>query len=278
MTNTSEVRELICRDHGPYTAVKIQMPEALSHVIHWSSCPACEAELKAYKAKPAAEARELMIAKNLTEAGILERYQEKDFDNFRPQNEAQRTILNEIKFYCHMFSGIRRKGKCIALLGAPGLGKTHLGVSMLRDIVRQGWTGLYARQYDFLRDIKKAWSGSDKKRTAQETEIISKYANPDILVMDEVGVQFFTAAEEIMIFQVIEQRYGAKKPTCIISNLGKPPKGKPRDQNGKPLPGETKDIEDALGFRSYERIMEAGSLCLEFRGESYRRRDTEDEE
>jgi DNA replication protein DnaC len=160
----------------------------------------------------------------------------------------------------------------MALLGAPGLGKTHLGVSMLREVVGQGYTGLYARGYDFLLALKDAWAGRGRK--AAEIDVIKQYVKPDLLVLDEIGVQYFTDAEETMFFQIIENRYGANKPTIIISNLGKPAPDKRRGPDGRRLPGnnQTKDIEDALGFRAFDRLMEGGGICLEFFGESYRRR------
>lgn len=45
------------------------------------------------------------------------------------------------------------------------------------------------------------------------------YIAPNLLVIDEIGVQFGSEAEKIILFEIINERYEAMKPTILISNL-----------------------------------------------------------
>ena len=259
-----------CKIHGPFEAkLLVKRPEI------WSSCPVCEAEFRAEKEVEAEFGRTRRMEENLMEAGILKRFRDKTFDNYRPQSEAQAQILEAVKGYADNFAedfvGHRAAGRCLGLLGGAGQGKTHLGVALLKEVIRQGFTARYCREYDFFLSVKNTWTGGGDKRT--ETEIIQGYVRPDLLVLDEIGVQFFSRAEEALIFQVIENRYGAVKPTVVISNLKKPKSGKSREGDGNPLSRtKVEDVEDALGFRSYDRLIEGGGILLTFPSAvSYRR-------
>ena len=41
----------------------------------------------------------------------------------------------------------------------------------------------------------------------------------DLLVIDEVGVQFGTDTEKMILFEILNERYENLKPTILISNL-----------------------------------------------------------
>ena len=264
----------MCPKHGHYMSTpRPGLAEHWIDKVPWSGCPKCAEEAQADKEQYENAVKEGRLVENLRAAGILERFKEATLETFETYTPALTIILNEIKDYCFYFENRLKFGRCMALLGSPGLGKTHLGVAILRDIIGQGFTGLYTREYDFLREMKSAWSNNNSRRTAQEKEVLRHYIEPDLLVLDECGVHFFTAAEEVLLFQLIENRYGACKPSIIISNLGKPAPDKISSTDNKRAPGtQAQDIEDAIGFRSFDRLMERGGLALEFRGNSYRRR------
>ena len=49
-------------------------------------------------------------------------------------------------------------------------------------------------------------------------ELEKDYYNSDLLVIDEVGIQFATEAERQILYKIIDYRYNYFKPTFIISN------------------------------------------------------------
>jgi DNA replication protein DnaC len=249
---------MVCKSHGEYEAkLLLVQPE------HWSNCPVCNSEILARRAGGDERSRLKRLEENLREAGILKRFQDATFDTYRPRNSVQAQILQDVRDYAKNFKNHLAAGRCLAILGGPGLGKTHLGVAMLKEVIGQGYKARYAREYNFFQAMKETFGGGRDKRT--EREIIQEYVAPDLLVLDEIGVQFFTRAEETLIFQVIENRYGEVKPTVIISNLAAPIQNKRRDGDGQPKDrSQVKDVEDALGFRSFDRMIQGGGIMLTF--------------
>ena len=47
------------------------------------------------------------------------------------------------------------------------------------------------------------------------------FESPDLLILDEVGVQNVTEFERTVMLELINSRYEAMKPTIVISNRGK---------------------------------------------------------
>lgn len=247
-------KKVECKTHGLYMSrLLVERPEV------WSFCPSCEEEQKAARAREEDVRKQRRLEENLEEAGILKRFRNATFESYEPRSQHHAQVLVAMKNYAENFAFHLEAGRCLGLLGGPGQGKTHLGVALLKEIIGKGFTGRYCREYDFFLSIKNTWAAGKNKLTERtETEIIKSYVRPDLLVLDEIGVQFFTPAEDALIFQVIENRYGSMKPTMVISNLNKPiPE--------KTLHGRrTKDVEDALGFRAYDRLVEDDGILLTF--------------
>ena len=104
-----------CEKHGPYPATLL-----VAHPEHWSTCPTCNAELKAQKEREPEIARERALAKNLQEAGILRRFQDATFDTYRAQTEGQARILEAVRNYAAAFEIHLGAGRCLGLLGGAG--------------------------------------------------------------------------------------------------------------------------------------------------------------
>ena len=76
--------------------------------------------------------------------------------------------------------------------------------------------------------------------------------SPDLLILDEVGVQFGSDAEKLILFEIINTRYQDMKPTILISNLTLVELGK------------------YIGERVVDRMREGGGAILSFDWDSYR--------
>ncbi len=64
--------------------------------------------------------------------------------------------------------------------------------------------------------MKNCWR-NDSEKTADD--VIEHYASLDLLIVDEVGVQFGSAAEMAILQEIINARYEGILPTILISNL-----------------------------------------------------------
>jgi DNA replication protein DnaC len=184
-------------------------------------------------------------------ANIPKRFQRcavNGFEATTPQMVATRESV--VKYLQNLDENIAA-GRSVVMAGPPGTGKTHLACAMITAIIKSGHTAIYTSVLDAARDVKSTY-GNQPTRFASELEAYQHYTAPDVLVIDEVGVQYQTDAEAIIVWEIINRRYNDMKVTILISN-------------------ETWDEMTAkLGERIMDRMRDSNGLYLPFVWESYR--------
>jgi len=98
----------------------------------------------------------------------------------------------------------------VALLGPPGVGKTHLAVALAVAACRAGYSIYFTSLDDMVRHLKAA---EDQGRLMSK---LTSYLRPAVLVVDEVGYQPLERAEANLVFQVISKRY--EKGSIILTS------------------------------------------------------------
>lgn len=187
----------------------------------------------------------------LGRAAIPPRFMQKTLSSYEPSNPQQDRIKAAVEAYAANFaqdSGVN--GTSLILCGGPGTGKTHLGCGVANELLKQGFSALYTTATGLVRDIRATWA-KDSERT--ESDVIKAFIAPDLLIIDEIGVQVGSADEKIRLFDVINARYEQVKPMLIISNL------------------DVKGVVEYLGERAADRLRENGGQALAFTWGSYRR-------
>ncbi|MGE4043349.1 MAG: ATP-binding protein [Acetobacteraceae bacterium] len=226
----------------------------------WSipECPICKQERKEQQAREHAERAARMeeerkkraIENRLGRADIPPRFAEKRFDAFRPKTAEEERALLACREYARDFRERLSIGQCMILCGVPGTGKTHLACAVLNEVaVNASANALYLSFAKAIRSVKQTYS---RESSITEQEAIDALVKPDLLVLDEVGVQFGSDAEKMIGFEIINSRYEAMKPTIIVSNLS------------------GKQLIECLGDRVVDRLRENGGKMLMFTGESRR--------
>jgi len=184
-------------------------------------------------------------------AGISKRFEKASFSGFDMVCHDATSNLNKIKTYCDQFSDIKNYGSSLILCGRPGTGKTHLASALVISLVNTGYNCKYTTSYKIMARLKATYDRNNAKET--EKDVISELTGCDLLVIDEVGVQFGSETEKILFYQIINGRYDNVLPTVLISNLN------------------SEELKKFIGERCFDRLREGSGAVLSFGWESYRK-------
>jgi DNA replication protein DnaC len=98
-----------------------------------------------------------------------------------------------------------------ALLGPPGVGKTHIAVALAVAACRAGFSVYFTTLDDMVRQLKAA------DAIGRLTSKLRVYLRPHVLVLDEVGYLPLARDEANLVFQMISKRY-EKGSILLTSN------------------------------------------------------------
>ena len=110
------------------------------------------------------------------------------------------------------------RGFLVALIGGRGSGKTQLAVELMRETTRRQDSALYATAAEFFMAIKATYR---KDSTENEMEVITRFAKPCLLVIDEFGRRSESEWESNLLFELLDKRYGKMRNTILLSNQTK---------------------------------------------------------
>jgi len=247
LIHDSATRIVTCPKHGDYTSKRY-----LGAV--WTQCGACVAEEDARNKAEAAEKAKMVKRdeweRKLGQAQIPEKFRDRKLTNYQADTPAKLRALRFAEDYAESFRHGTNKGRSAVFVGTPGTGKTHLAAGIaLRIMHSYGKTVVFSTVSKAIRRIKETWSkGSDET----ETQAINVFVFPDLLILDEVGVQFGSDTEQKLLFDILNERYERNKPTLFLSNLS------------------AEEVKGYLGERIFDRIREGGGEAIVFNWESYR--------
>ncbi len=132
-------------------------------------------------------------------------------DTFQPRNhESHQKALSYAKEFVQLYPD--KKG--FLLMGAAGLGKTHLAIGTISEMtLERGVKCLFKDFFYLLSELKEAYSFG-----TAENEVIRPLVETDILVIDELGKGRSNEWELNILDQLISKRYNASKMTLITTN------------------------------------------------------------
>lgn len=192
--------------------------------------------------------RDRKLSSELGRAAIPKRFQHHSLGTFVVETPAQQVALDVCREFCANTRRTLDEGRNLLFVGTVGTGKTHLACAVAREFIDAGHTALYIRVADLISLVRETWRPDSKKTERKVYKELSEY---DLLVLDEVGVQAGTENEQNILLNVISARNENMRPMILMSNL------------------TPKQVGEALGERSYDRIREAGRV-VKFTWESYR--------
>lgn len=242
-------RPAVCPEHGAYESREITL---LGKSMRWTGCPACAqrtADAEAEQRRQAAESeRQKMIEARLSRAGIPMRFRGRTFATFSADTKGKADCLRIAKQFADSFAERSAEGATMVFSGLPGTGKSHLAIAICQTIMADGYTAMYLNALDAIRMVRATWS-RDSAQT--EGDVMRLLTDVGLLVLDEVGAQYGTEGEQVILFDIINRRYQDQMPMILLTNQGKD------------------GFRQYLGDRAFDRLREAGRW-VPFDWESHR--------
>ena len=149
-------------------------------------------------------------------ARVPARYHGKSLRSFEPVNGS----TEEAHFACRNFvecwpDSLYMGKQGLMLIGAPGVGKTHLAVAALYGIIDKGADGQFVSALRLFRRLQSSYQGGGEEN---EWSILKPLLRADLLVLDDVGARRVTEWSHDVLTELVSERYDEEKATILTTN------------------------------------------------------------
>jgi DNA replication protein DnaC len=209
----------------------------------------------------------------LAAAHIPPRYQHCELAMFN--TEGKRETLRRAKQVAEQFVEkypLEKRG--LLFVGRPGVGKTHVAVAILKELMHKGIPCRFVDYRELLKQIQHSYNP-----TVQMTEmdLLQPVLETEVVLLDELGAIRSSQWVWDTVAHILNNRYCDNKTTLITTNFeDKPDRALEEEERGeyftdaeRAARGET--LGDRIGGAMYSRLHE---MCqrVQMEGPDYRRR------
>lgn len=106
----------------------------------------------------------------------------------------------------------------LILFGGTGLGKTHLSLSVAKEVIEAGWDTVYTGAIGMISDFEAVRFRNTDDATASGNQT-SRYFECQLLIIDDLGTEVVNQFTNGCIYDVINRRINSGLPTVISCNL-----------------------------------------------------------
>lgn len=205
-------------------------------------------------------------ARVMERARIPKRYEHCDFESYVTDLADGKTwtaqhalSLKQAKLltqgFVRDYPGSAEKG--LLLMGPSGVGKTHLGVAAVKDLIRRGHAGLFCDYRELLKEIQASYNPASE---STEMAILEPIRTVEILVLDDLGASKPSAWVLDIIGLVLNARYNEKRVTILTTNYfdetAVSTEPAPRLPGGQRVAVKEDTLADRIGARMRSRLFE----------------------
>lgn len=213
-------------------------------------------------------------ARLLEQARIPRRYEHCAFENFDIRKDKETGQANPslaaARFYAERFVEEYPADFGLLFGGPTGVGKTHLAVALLRELmIRKGIECLFYDFRDLLKEIQDSYNPISQ---TSELRILQPVLDAEVFLLDELAALNPSDWVKETLAHIINSRYNQKKVTLITTTL---PFGEPssrreiRMPSGEAVPDVEKSLHQ-LGITLRSRLYEMCKL-VEMNSDDYRK-------
>jgi DNA replication protein DnaC len=159
--------------------------------------------------------------------------------------------------------------KGLLLVGHVGVGKTHLAVGIIRELIEnRGIACLFCDYRELLKEIQNSYNASVQ---TTELEVLRPVFDAEVLVLDELGAVKPTEWVWDTVSLILNTRYNDKRTTIITTNFPNAPALENQEIAREQRAARKETLGDRIGERMRSRIQE---MCIpvEMPGRDYRQR------
>lgn len=208
----------------------------------------CKCADKAMAKQRIEEAHKKQVSENLlrkfsTYSLINESLESATFEDFQISNDVLDKAKKTAEQYAVDFPNVGN----LLFSGTYGTGKSHLSVSITKELIKQGKTCIFISFPKLITKIKDTFNDD----SATEDQIIRLMKQVDLLVIDDIGAEHCTPWTTSKLFEIIDDRSG--RPTVFTTNLN------------------AKSLKDWVGERIFSRMMN-NTTAIKMECDDYRRK------
>ena len=208
---------------------------------------------------------ESQVQQLLNSSNIPSRYANCDFTGYKTEGSQTLATAKLITERWAMQYPVDRTG--LLLIGPSGVGKTHLSVAAMKEVIRKGVRCLFCDYRELLKQIQNCYNPSVQ---ATELEVLQPVFETEVVLIDDIGAVKPSEWVWDTVSIILNTRYNNTLTTIITSNFLD---GPPRKAGMSAAQAVSMDdtLGDRLGERMRSRLFEMCRL-VQVDGKDYRQR------
>src|SRR5438552_6115832 len=201
----------------------------------------------------------------LAAARIPKRYEHCELSNYEFDGPHAHLMKSRMAA-CRFVEEYPRDNTGLLLIGSIGVGKTHLAVGIIKELVlSKGVPCLFYDYRELLKQIQNSYNDSVK---ATELEVLRPVFETEVLVLDELGAIKPTEWVWDTVSLILNTRYNDNRTTIITTNFDDKPAGAIGGPRGA---ARDETLGDRLGERMRSRLNEMCRI-IKMDGEDFRQK------